>query len=242
MSTFRTGSIITRLIMYKSIIFTPSIAFDLTKARIFVPTLTACILQSIEFLIPGAATQKSLDEFEIKGPFIVLDSSLTALLQADNQFIIHVDYHYKSSEHEPVCKELADNVLSQTLSSPPATPDEIDIHRKRTEIFVKHYINGIFAFDSGLYKEAVLNFGTVLEVMLNTELNNISLGGQRGLIATTTIAPGLRDNMTFIRECRNKVHANRIADLGDISRLESRKCRMNLDEILTEVVDLNAYT
>ena len=228
--------------MYKSTIFTPANAFEMPKARVFVPSLTTCSIQSVEFLIPGAPTQNPLSGFDIKGPFIVLDRSLAALLQSDDQFIVHIDYHYKCSEHEPACKEMADNILSQTLSSPPVTPDEIEIHKKRTEIFVKHYINGVFAFDSGLYKQAVLNFGTVLEVILNTELNNINLGGRNGLIATTTIATGFTGNMTFIRECRNKVHANQIADLGDISRLESRKCHMDLDEILTELVDLNTYT
>lgn len=52
------------------------------------------------------------------------------------------------------------------------------------------------------------------------------------LIDQNDRAPGLKTEMHFIRECRNKVHPNVISDFEDVTREDSILCRSTLEKLL----------
>ena len=82
--------------------------------------------------------------------------------------------------------------------------------------------------DNGLYKNAVLNFGTTLEGLLNKELQRIDLND----LINYYIGTANKDDMHYIRQLRNKVHPNQINAPQDISAKEAVEARNKLEKIL----------
>jgi hypothetical protein len=106
---------------------------------------------------------------------------------------------------------------------------------KTKGIISKHYIEGQFSLDNGLYKNAVLNFGTTLEGLLNKQLNNTTL---KHLIDGYSGAADKVD-MHLLRKLRNKVHPNQISNSQDISRMEAINAR-NILELILKKLEINA--
>lgn len=102
------------------------------------------------------------------------------------------------------------------------------LSQRSREIISKHYISGQFSLDNGLYKEAALNFGTVLEGVLSKDLSSKSLNDLiRDYSGSADITL-----MNEIRKFRNKVHPKLIGTSQDITRYEGIKARNNLEIIL----------
>ncbi|MDH4461287.1 MAG: hypothetical protein QE277_07695 [Flectobacillus sp.] len=105
---------------------------------------------------------------------------------------------------------------------------------KSLEIISKHYIEGQFSLDNGLYKNAVINFGTVVEGLLDKKLNH-----KRGLSDLIRDYDGSasKDDMQFITQLRNRVHVNNIHKNEDITRLDAINARITLERILCSLKD-----
>ena len=226
--------------MYRTLIRTEKGAIDRVKQRVCLPVLAAYEIHSVHIDFIDSAHYESVD-FRIEVPFVVWLNNCTAARmlgdEEDDCLYLHVDYFYRKADSAPECKLLADGLIDSTFRSSPSTK-EIDVAEKRKEIFTKHYISGHFALDNGLFKEAVVNFETVVEVLLNTELKYANL---RDLIERTPLAPSYHDEMSFIGDCRNKVHPERLRDVGDVSRADAMRCRQDLALIINEIADLDAF-
>jgi len=92
----------------------------------------------------------------------------------------------------------------------------------------KHYTEGQFSLDNGLYKNAVMNFGTALECLLNKRLDNSKFDN----LIESYNGQASKEDMHLIRELRNKVHPNRIKDFQDITQREAVEARNKLEIIL----------
>ncbi|MBN2295355.1 MAG: hypothetical protein JXM70_23190 [Pirellulales bacterium] len=224
--------------MYRTLIRSERGAIDKANRRVFLPVLAAYEIHSVHIDFLGCTTQHESIDFRIDVPFIHwLDDGIANTLRSDDHLFLHVDYFYRKAETAPECLRLGTGLIRSTLTHTP-TSAENAATAKREQIFVKHYIDGQFALDNGLFKEAVVNFGTVVEVLLNTELKHANL---TDLIATTPLASGYHTQMHFIRKCRNKVHPNRLRDFDDVTRIDAIQCRQNLDLIINDVADLAAF-
>jgi hypothetical protein len=82
-----------------------------------------------------------------------------------------------------------------------------------------------------LYKNAVLNFGTTLEGLLNKSLTNKKLND----LIIQYEGSADKDHMHFIRRLRNKVHPNQISLSEDITRKEAVEARNKLETIIREI-------
>jgi hypothetical protein len=102
-----------------------------------------------------------------------------------------------------------------------------DPHNSK-KIAAKHYIEGQFSLDNGLYKNAILNFGTTLECLLNKNLN----GWNFKKLIEQYEGSASKDEMHSIRDLRNKVHPNRITDMEDINQSDAIEVRNKLEVIL----------
>lgn len=194
--------------------FSPA-SIDVPNHRLFAPVLGAVHSHIVEVDINGVREDT---EFWLLHPWLQLDQTkLGFRLAKDDRISLHMEYFYKVDRpglfwFMTGCKE--------------ETPD------RRTQIISKHYIDGHFAFDNGLYKEAVLNFGTVVEAILNVELKVRNL---RNMIDTEICAStdrGIRERMHMVRTLRNKVHPERIDETADVSKHDAMQARLALQEII----------
>ncbi len=80
---------------------------------------------------------------------------------SDDVLIFDLNYYYIKPNNLNVLCFIIDSTYANTTRS--------------NEILSKHYIEGQFSFDYGLYKNAVLNFGTALVSILNKPLANQNL-------------------------------------------------------------------
>lgn len=201
--------------------------------KIFSPFISAYEMHSISILAGGLIHSEGVD-FLVGSPFIEW-KCCPPLEDSDNVQII-INYFYKASPYSPDACSLAGLVIDKTLSSQPSS-DEVNAASKRKEILAKHFIDGLFALDNGLYKESVLNFGTVLEVILNSEL---AYGNLSKLIKKCNIQSlsNLKNEMDFIAECRNKIHAEQLKSFEDVSRGDAIQARGNLIQVLCALVNL----
>ena len=214
--------------MYRSLITLQAGAHDSSNSRIFIPELASCNIHSVQFDIAGAPGQFETLDFNIEPPFLVLDSYINALLNTDSKFIVKIDYHGLSQSDR--YSDLSKSIIQATLDSTPSAA-EINAISKRAEIFSKHFSHGQFALDIGLYKEAVLNYGTVLETLLNLDLRHASLNN---LINSSGYEPVSKSLMHEIRECRNRVHPEQLSNFGDVSRTEAIKSRHSVNLIMNQ--------
>jgi len=226
--------------MYRTLIRTEDGAIDREKRRVFLPVLAAYEIHSVWIDFLGCTTQYESIDFQIDVPFVHWLNTETAEMlgkKEDDRVFLHVDYFYRKPDTAPGCKRLANGLIASTLKREP-TPNEKAIVEKREEIFAKHYISGQFALDNGLFKEAALNFGTVVDVLLNTELKHADL---YDLIESTPLARTYTNQMHFIRKCRNRVHPEQIRKFDDVSRGDAMMCRQNLDLVINEIADFRCF-
>jgi hypothetical protein len=150
-------------------------------------------------------------------------------LDAQDKITIEINYHYKNSPYDPVCRNLALRVIQASWFSDPRAPSE-SIEKKRQEIFIKHYIDAQFSLDNGLFKESVLNFGTALEVLLNRDLLDRPRFHDR--IDKCSGLSMFKDEMHTIQKYRNRVHPSQLKGFSDVVRHEAQECRQIMERIL----------
>lgn len=188
-------------------------SIDALNCRVFAPILGAVQRHIVVVEINGLPEDT---DFYLQPPWLELDRSKLGFdLEPSDKLSLHVEYFYKADAP----------YLFGFLTGHTA-----DDHR--TEIISKHYIDGHFSFDNGLYKEAVLNFGTVLEAVLNvnfTKANLVDLIKTESCAATNK---DVRDHMHLIRKLRNKVHPREISKTADVGPHDAAQARLALQEII----------
>lgn len=140
-------------------------------------------------------------------------------LDKGDNVVFEIDYFYMRPDNTEVLAFLIDSS---------------DANLKKTKnIISSHYVQGQFALDNGLYKSAVLSFGTTLEGLLNKELKykklSLLIDGYKGSAD--------KQSMHFIRELRNKVHPEKIEQTEDVTRQEAISAREHLEVILKKMHD-----
>lgn len=207
--------------MYKAIYKVQNECIDKSMGRIFAPFLMCYHLHSLEVMRNGVQQEESVDFLIDKTEWIRWkDAQVIKNLPEGESIIIGINYFYKREDDSQILKFKIDQLNQMGRYSHP---------NKTIEIISKHYMDGQFSFDNGLYKNAVLNFGIVLEGLLNEKLNNkFTL---EKLINMNQGAANKTD-MHFIRELRNKVHPAKLLNFNDITREEAIECRNKLEIIL----------
>lgn len=190
---------------------------DVPLQRIFAPIVGAWFVQASRLSTNG---QLIMSGFRLEHPWVVWDQTdVGYALHAGGNVCLQADYFYKTDRV---------NVLDCVLpyDYPSATAGAAK------EIMSTHFIDGHFAFDNGLYKEAVSNFGTVAEALVNRTMGRTPLAN---LIANDPVAnkdSTIQRSLNFIRELRNRVHPNHIHASGNISFEDARSARLQLQKIL----------
>jgi hypothetical protein len=194
-------------------------SIDPKNQRLFAPFCGALNIHTIELNINGVIGDGF---FVIQHPWIVIDQAkLGYPVENTDNISVRIEYFYKSAN-------IAVLDFLVTNEYPSAT------RTKTVEIISKHYIDGFFALDNGLYKEAVLNFGTVLEGILNHTLKFKKLNElikQEKSVNTPSAHP-VKALMLEIKDLRNRVHPEQISAFGDVSREEAQKAKYNIQEII----------
>lgn len=205
--------------MYKAIFKISFECIDLLKQEIFTPFINCYNIHSAYMIVNGAIYEEDV--------VFKLDNHLTKMigqneLEDGDHIIMELNYFYMRNEDK--------QILSFLISEEGEYSDVV----LTNEIASKHYVEGQFSLDNGLYKNAALNFGTVLEGLLNKRLESTTLNS---LIEDFTNHED-RELMHFIRLLRNKVHPNRLMNTEDITRREATEARNNLEIILKKMNDL----
>lgn len=203
--------------MYKSLIKIHSDCIYEDSQSIFVPCINCYYIHSIFLYMGGLANEEGSD-FEIEHPFIKWRyEDFGATIEKSDSLRLEINYHYMKFE-ETTCFDFIIH-------------DEFVDFDKSNKIASKHYMEGIFSLDNGLYKNSVTNFGTVLEALLNRKLNNVSLKKLIEQYEDISIIP----HMEYVRNTRNKIHASAIVGNQDVTRKEAIECRNSLDRILNNI-------
>lgn len=197
--------------MFKGIFKITSNLIDVENQEIFTPFVNCYHLHSAILSFNGISYEEDAD-FNFEGFKTKWTGAFN--LEEEDVLIFDLNYFYIKPDNLNVLSFIVDN----TYTNP----------AKSNEIISKHYIEGQFSLDNGLYKNAVLNFGTALEGILNKSLANQDLNY---LIENY---PGEADKskMHTLRKLRNKVHPNRISSTQDVTRKEAIEARQNLELIL----------
>ncbi|OIN59966.1 hypothetical protein [Arsenicibacter rosenii] len=205
--------------MYKAIYKVQDQNIDSANNRLFTPFVNCYIIHSAILYVNGVAGEQDVD-FVFNGNYT--ETKLGYDLSDDDSFILDINYFY-IKENTNMFDFLIQNSFSNKVKS--------------NEIVSKHYINGQFSLDNGLYKNAVMNFGTVLEGLLNEGLSKATLATLIKNYSVTSSKKGSADkaDMDFIRNLRNKVHANTISATQDVSRQEAIEARNKLELILNKL-------
>ena len=200
--------------MYKAVYKIHSDCLDEKSQKIFTPFINCYQIHSVTIYANGLA-----QEHEIDFIFNNEETEWISEIRFSNNWslIFDINYFYIRPENIEVLGFLVNEIYSN--------PD------KSKEIISKHYIDGQFSLDNGLYKNAVLNFGTTLEGLLNKKLERVDL---HDLIESYD-GDAKKEDMHFIRELRNKVHPNRITESQDITRKEAIKARNIMESILRKI-------
>jgi hypothetical protein len=194
--------------MYKAIYRIQPECINEKENKIFTPFLNCYELHSVFVNSDGHIE----NIFHWEGNF----SYIKRLYIHDSSFNLTFDinYFYIRLNHTPIFESIIDSNYKDKENS--------------KSIASKHYIEGQFSLDNGLYKNAVMNFGTTLECLLNKRLDNSKfeklINQYQGLAS--------KEDMHYIRELRNKVHPNRIKDFQDITQSEAVDARNKLEVIL----------
>jgi len=200
------------------------------EQKIFVPFLAVYELHIVTLQTEALFTLPS--EYKIESPFIIWSGN--PKLDENDKLILYVDYFYKKSPSDPILQKMGDIIIEKFRSTC------TEQNNKRKDIILKHWTNGLFAFDNGLYKEAVLNYGTIIEAILNTNLTRTSLRNLIDNIQADNILSSFKEKMHNVRVARNRVHANELAKLDDdIDSSEAYRCRKVIDEIISVIISNN---
>lgn len=215
--------------MYKAVYELQKDCWEKEEKRIFAPFLMCYHLHTIDLMRNGLS-QLENDDFNIK-ELNEIDKayiSFDDLIKMDDyeSLILSIDYFYKRADSKKIL-DFKFNELKHTYKW-----KNID---KSIEIASTHYMDAQFSLDNGLYKNAVLNFGIVLESLANTDLDgNFNL---KEFTESYSKNQRIKSEMNEIREYRNKVHPNKIFDISsgnniDITRKDAIKCRNYMEKIL----------
>jgi hypothetical protein len=197
--------------MFKAIFKIGKKCIDTTSQEIFTPFINCYHLHSVTISINGVTYEEDNDFH-----FIGYKTKWTGAfsLEVADTLIFEINYFYIRPDDEKILNFLIDNSYSDNTKS--------------NQIISKHYTEGQFSLDNGLYKNAALNFGTTLEALLNKALTNQDLND----LINNYNGNADKSAMHFIRQLRNKVHPNRISLTQDITRQEAIIARNHLEEIL----------
>lgn len=204
--------------MYKAIYRIQPECIDEKENVIFTPFLNCYELHSV-FVNFGGLQE---DEILLNGNYTFIQT----FYKGYNGFKITFDinYFYMNLTN----RTMFDSIIDSSFKDP----------KNSRLIASKHYTEGQFSLDNGLYKNAVMNFGTALECLLNKRLDNSKF---EKLIESYN-GQASKEDMHLIRELRNKVHPNRIKDFQDITHREAIEARNKLEVILKhfspEMIDI----
>lgn len=204
--------------MYKAIFKISIECIDFSKQVIFTPFINCYIIHSAYMIVNGVIYEENVD--------FKFENHLTKMIEGNeledgDHIIIELNYFYMRNEDNQILSFLINDKKGYT---------HIDL---TNEIVSKHYVEGQFSLDNGLYKNAALNFGTVLEGLLNKRLENTTLNS----LIEKDIDNDDKERMHSIRLLRNKVHPNRLIETEDICRKEAIEARNNLEIILKKMYD-----
>lgn len=201
--------------MYKALFKIQKDCYDIVNQEIFTPFINCYQIHSITMLINGLAQEQDID-FEIIGHKTKL-IGLGYNFDNDDTIVLDINYFYMRPDDIEILGFLIDVSYNNQVKS--------------KEIISKHYVEGQFSLDNGLYKNAVLNFGTALEGILNKSLSNQTLND----VINAYTGSADKNAMHFIRQLRNKVHPNQINVTQDITRKEAIEARNNLEKIIKKI-------
>lgn len=201
--------------MYKAVFKIQPECIDPVNQEIFTPFINCYQIHSVMLNIGGLIQEQDID-FEIDEHKTKWLGNIFGI-HSEDSILFDINYFYIKPENVEVLGFL----INETYSNP----------LKTKEIISRHYIDGQFSLDNGLYKNAALNFGTVLEGLLNKTLSNKKLEKLIDDYSGTAD----KEAMHFIRNIRNKVHPNRISNTEDVSRLEAIQARDKLEIIINEI-------
>ena len=219
--------------MYRTVVVVQEGAYDSSRSRIFIPELATCNIHSVHFDISGATGVYESIDYEIVPPFLVLSNGVDALLSERSEFVVRIDYH--DLRPADSLSEVSMAIVRATIQGEPSV-QETTVLEQRAKIFGKHFSHGQFSLDMGLYKEAVLNYGTVLETMLNTELEFARMSV---LINESHSTPTDKELMNQINALRNRVHPERLLNFDDVNRSDAITVRHNIDLLINKTGVVN---
>jgi hypothetical protein len=195
--------------MYKAIYKIQPDCLDSSNRTIFTPFINCYQIHSVSVYANGLVQEQEVD-FVFSGCNTIWNEDY---FRNDWAIVFDINYFYMKPNNVKVLSFLVNDAFT---------------YESRTkEIISKHYIEGQFSLDNGLYKNAVLNFGTTLEALLNKDL---SYANFEKLINSCKYSCKLE--MLAIKDLRNRVHPNNILDSKDISRVEAVQARNYLEKIL----------
>lgn len=189
---------------------------DFSNQRIFAPIVGAMKINTMKIAVNGVSYAQG---FKIDGCWLVFNREHfgSRILTEGGEVALEVDYFYKSD---------VNNLLNSVVDSTYKFAD------KTKEILSQHYIDGHFSLDNGLYKEAVINFGVVVEALVNRKMSTGSLCEKIRIDKCAEQDKSIQLKMLDIKKLRNRVHPNRIAEYGAVNREDAYSARFNLQEIM----------
>ena len=196
--------------MYKAIYKIQTECLDGVSKTIFTPFIKCYHIHSVIIYANGIAQEMDVDFYFDNYKTIWFEQ----YFENNWSMIFDINYFYMRPDDIEVLSFLVDSSFINQIKS--------------KEIISKHYIEGQFSMDNGLYKNAVLNFGTTLEGILNKDLRRMDLND----LIESFCGSADKNDMHFIRQLRNKVHPNQISATQDISVKEAVEARNKLEKIL----------
>lgn len=196
--------------MYKAIYKIQLECLDGHSKTIFTPFIKCYQIHSVTIYANGIAQEMNVDFYFDNFKTIWFED----YFENDWSMLFDINYFYIRPDDIEVLGFLVDTSFTNQTKS--------------KEIISKHYIEGQFSLDNGLYKNAVLNFGTTLEGLLNKGLQRVELND----LINSYNGSADKNDMHFIRQLRNKVHPNQILATQDISGKEAIEARNKLEKIL----------
>ena len=185
------------------------------EQKIFAPIIGALNIHSAKLFCNGLV---NVTGFALQHPWIYVDEKQIGYkLESTDQIWLEANYFYKTSHGH-----LLDSIVDSNYQEKDKTKN----------ILSSHFIDGHFSFDNGLYKEAVSNFGTVVEALVNTELKYCRMEKMINNERRLKDEPKIRAKMLLINRLRNRVHPEQISNCGQITREEASKARLALQDIL----------
>jgi len=194
--------------MYKAIYRIQPECIDPKENKIFAPFLNCYELHSVFVNINGLIE----DDIRIEGNYAYVNKPYP--IDREWKTTFDINYFYMNLNNT----NIFDYLIDSKYEDPPNSK----------KIAAKHYVEGQFSLDNGLYKNAILNFGTTLECLLNKVLDKSDLAD----LIKQYDGFASKEDMDAIRILRNKVHPNRIKDMQDINQSDAVKTRNMLEVIL----------